>query len=222
MEFKSTVLNACEVKFAKQEPGFFTGYGAVFNNLDFKDDIIMPGAFAEVLKIGDPVDVYINHGWLRGELPVGRWNDLQEDTKGLIGEAALMMQMPSAQDAYWSVKGELARGLSIGFVVHPNGYDYNLDGHRIIHRMQKLKEISITTEPANEKTQIVSVKFKNDIEKAETERDIEDLLRETGLNKIEIKALLSRVKNILTGNVAPSDVEAKSMATILDRLKQIG
>lgn len=222
MENKSIPLSDCEIKFATGDKGTFTGYGAVFNNLDFKNDIIMPGAFTDVLKSGDPVDVYINHGWLRGELPVGRWDDLKEDTKGLIGEASLVMQMPSAQDAYWSVKGGLAKGLSIGFLVHPEGYEKKSNGQRIIHRMQTLKEISITTDPANEKTQILNVKFKDDLEKAQTERDIEQLLRDAGLGKWESKAVVSRAKNILMGRDVSQDMEAKSMAAILDRLKQIG
>jgi HK97 family phage prohead protease len=222
MENKSIALKDCELKFASDDQGTFSGYGAIFNNLDFKNDIIMPGAFADVLKSGDPVDLYVNHGWIRGELPVGRWSNLVEDTKGLLGDASVVMQMPSAQDAYWSVKGGLVKGLSIGYKVHPQGFDIKSNGNRVIHRMQYLKEISITTDPANEKVQILSVKFKQDLESAQTERDIEQLLRETGLGNWESKAVVSRARDILLGRETQQDIEAKNMAAILDRLKKIG
>lgn len=65
-------LSDCDIKFAASE-GSFSGYGSVFGVLDSKNDIIMPGAYAEVLKSGGGVPVYVNHGWLRGELHRGHY-----------------------------------------------------------------------------------------------------------------------------------------------------
>lgn len=220
MEHKSISLTHCDIKFAASE-GAFSGYGSIFGNLDSKRDIIMPGAFSDVLKTGDPVEVYVNHGWLRGELPIGRWSGLKEDTKGLFGSADLVMQMPTALNAYWAMKSGLVSGLSIGFIADPNTSERKSDGTRIIHRMKALKEISIVTDPANDASRIMNVKFKEDLDGAQSERDIEQLLRDAGLSKWESKAVVSRAKAIFTGRDAQDDVEAKSMTMILEKLQRL-
>lgn len=221
MEHKSLALSDCDIKFAQSE-GSFSGYGSIFGNLDSKKDIIMPGAFAEVLKSGDPVHVYVNHGWLRDELPVGTWTGLQEDTKGLFGDANLVMQMPTATNAYWAMKSGLVNGLSIGFMPDMARTERKSDGTRVIHNIKLLKEISIVTEPANDATRIVSVKFKEELNQCESERDIEQLLRDAGLGKWESKAVVSRAKAIFVGRDAHEDVEAKTAeAAIVARLMRI-
>ncbi len=221
MEHKSLDLADCEIKFAQSE-GAFSGYASVFGNVDSKKDIIMPGAFADVLKSGDPVHVYVNHGWLRDELPVGSWSGLKEDTKGLFGDANLVMQMPTAVNAYWAMKSELVNGLSIGFLPDMSKVERKSDGTRVIHGIKYLKEISIVTNPANDATRIVSVKFKDELGQCESERDIEQLLRDAGLGKWESKAVVSRAKAIFLGRDAQDDAEAKSMdAAILARIQRM-
>jgi HK97 family phage prohead protease len=218
MDYQSLNLKDCELKFASSE-GVVSGYGAVFGNLDSKNDIIMPGAFDAVLKSGDPVDLYINHGWLRGELPVGRWSGLRQDTKGLLGDAGLIMQMPAAQNAYWAVKSGLASGFSIGFV--PGEVERKNNGARIIHTVKLLKEISITTDPCNERAQITNVKFKEELDSAQTERDIERLLRDAGLSNWESKSIISRAKAIFSEREAPPEVPDPVMALALDKLQRL-
>lgn len=220
MEHKSIDLTVCEIKFAQSE-GSFSGYCSVFGNLDSKNDIIMPGAYDDVLKSGDPVAVYVNHGWLRGELPIGSWNELKQDTKGLFGSAELVMQMPSAINAYWAMKSGLVNGLSIGFLPDEKFIEKKSNGTRVIHKIKVLRETSIVTDPANDATRIVSVKFKDELEQCGTERDIEQLLRDAGLTKWESKAVISRAKVIFTGRDAQEDTEAKNMTMILERLKKI-
>lgn len=221
MEHKSLALADCDIKFAASE-GRFSGYGSVFGNLDHKNDIIMPGAYDDVLKSGDPVAVYVNHGWLRGELPIGSWSDLKQDTKGLFGDANLVMQMPTAINAYWAMKSGLVSGLSIGFLPDPKSTERKADGTRVIHKIKHLKEISIVTDPANDASRVVSVKFRDALEEADSERDIEQLLRDAGLSKWESKAVISRAKAIFSGRDAHEDApDAKTTALILDRIKKI-
>ena len=223
MEHKSVLLTDCDIKFAPSE-GAFSGYGSIFGNLDSKNDIIMPGAYDDVLKSGDPVAVYVNHGWLRGELPVGSWNGLKQDTKGLFGNAELVMQMPSAVNAYWAMKSKLVTGLSIGFMPDPQGTERKSDGTRLIHKIKVLKEISIVTDPANDATRITSVKFKDDnIEQIETIREFESFLRDAGgFTKGAAQALTARAKELFNlRDAGESDKEAKAMAEILDRLQRI-
>ena len=225
METKTLGLDQCGLKFASTE-GRFSGYGSVFGVVDSHKDIIMPGAFADVIKSGNPVHVYVNHGWLRGELPVGKWADLNEDSVGLAGNADLVMQMPSAANGYWAAKSGLVSGLSIGYLPDPAGVERRQDGVRVIHRMKALKEISIVTDPSNQQARITDVKSAEllaAIEEVKTVRDLESFLRDAGgLSKGAAEALVARVKSVLgVGEPSPQDDETKAAAELLERFNRI-
>jgi uncharacterized protein len=226
METKSLTLEDCSIKFAAAE-GTFTGYGSVFGVVDSHKDIIMPGAFAEVIKSGAPVHVYVNHGWLRGELPVGKWDGLAEDSKGLVGDASLQMKMPQAVNAYWAVKGQLVNGLSIGYLPDPAGIERRQDGVRVIHRMKALREISIVTDPSNAQAQITDVKsgeLLRAIEDIKTIRDLESMLRDAaGFTKAAATALVSRAKTVLAGEGDPAaqSAEARALSELTERLRRL-
>jgi uncharacterized protein len=223
VEIKSLSLSDCAIKFSAAE-GRFRGYGSVFGVIDTHKDLIMPGAYAEVIKSGDPVHTYVNHGWMRGELPVGKWEGLAEDQMGLIGDAGLEMKMPNAANAYWAVKGGLVSGLSIGYVADPAGIERRSDGVRVIHRMKRLREISIVTDPSNVYAQVTDVKAADLIEainEIQTIRDLESLLRDAaGLTKGAAVALVARAKVVL-GAGEPHDAQAKAMQAIADRIQRL-
>ena len=98
-------LSECDIKFASFE-GTFSGYGSVFGNVDSKNDIVAPGAYAEVLKSGEKIPVYVNHGWLDGKLPVGSWSGLKEDDRGLFGDASLKSDKTIPMNAQCTVFAE--------------------------------------------------------------------------------------------------------------------
>ncbi|SDA29211.1 hypothetical protein SAMN05216315_14217 [Nitrosospira sp. Nsp18] len=202
-------LNKCDLKFANTE-GEFTGYGSVFGVLDSKNDVIMPGAYAEVLKSSESVKVYVNHGWMRGELPIGTWSGLKEDGRGLKGTAGLVMQMPSAVNAYWSIKSGLVSGLSVAIMPDHNSIERRADGARVIHNIKALKEISIVTDPANDESRVLDVKFSEEIEKVGSIREFECLLRDVGgLDRGTAKQLVTKAKELFAQRDAGDDVRAK-------------
>ena len=203
-------LSECDIKFAASE-GTFSGYGSVFGNVDSYDDVIMAGAYSEVLKKDQAVPVYVNHGWLDGKLPVGSWSGLKEDDRGLFGDASLVMKMPSAIDAYWGIKSGLVSGLSVAIVPDPEYTEYRADGIRIIRKIKMLKEISIVNEPANAEARVFSVKAAEEIGRIETVRDFERLLRDVGaFNKATAKQLVAKAKDIFRQRDADEDAEAQS------------
>lgn len=205
-------LSDADIKFAASE-GSFSGYGSVFGVLDSKNDIIMPGAYAEVLKSGAQVPVYVNHGWLRGDLPVGTWADLKEDDRGLYGQAGLVMQMPSAVNAYWGMKSGLVTGLSVAIIPDSKATERRSDGARVIHRIKAMKEISIVTEPANGESRIVDVKFGEELEKVETIRDFERLLRDVGaFDQASAKSLTAKARELFTQRDVADEVAQKQAA----------
>lgn len=217
-------IQACELKFAASAEGSFSGYGSVFGNVDSKNDIMMPGAYADVLSSGAPVDVYINHDWRADQLPIGRWSDLKEDERGLRGTADLVMQMSRASDAYHAMRAGLVSGLSVAFLPDPKGINRRSDGVREIHRVKMLKEISIVTDPANPAAQVTSLKFADgmdmleEIEKVATIREFESFLRDAGgLTKGAAQALTARAKDVFVERDADVDPEAKQIAALADR-----
>lgn len=216
-------LNNCDIKFAAAK-GDFSGYGSVFGNVDSKNDIIMPGAYAEVLKAADGVPLYVNHGWLRDALPVGKWSGLKEDDRGLFGDASLVMQMPSAVDAYWGMKSGLVTGLSVAILPDAKATERRPDGVRVIHRIKALKEISIVTDPANEAARVTDIKTADEVEQIETIRDFERFLRDAGgLTKGATEALVARAKIIFgRGEPGKQEIDAKAMSeltAVMHRLK---
>ncbi|KQT37687.1 HK97 family phage prohead protease [Methylophilus sp. Leaf414] len=214
-------LDKCDIKFAETE-GTFSGYGNVFNVVDSKNEIVMPGAFAKVIKAGDPVDLYVNHGWLKGQLPIGSWTDLKEDHYGLFGQSSIVMEMTTGRDAYWAVKRNLVKGLSIGARPSKNGVEINTKGQRLIHEYEYLKEISIVGAPANHLSEVTSIKFDGDeIKSIETIKDFEHYLRDVGnLSRDHAKMLVAQAKIILNQREADNGLDQKSVDLLAERLSK--
>jgi HK97 family phage prohead protease len=82
-----------EVKLAGGDTGTFEGYGAVFGNVDSYGDVIAKGAFAGSLreweKRGKFPPMLLQHGGgmfgggASDQLPVGKWEHMEERSKGL-------------------------------------------------------------------------------------------------------------------------------------------
>lgn len=77
------------------QSGAFSGYGAVFNNLDSHKDIISPGAFTDSLARheakGTLPGLYVEHSAFTGgdPLPVGVWTKMAQDQHGLRVEGKI-------------------------------------------------------------------------------------------------------------------------------------
>ena len=71
-----------------EEQGIFSGYGAVFGNVDSGGDIIEPGAFTKTIAEGwERVKILALHNdsWL----PIGKPIELREDSNGLYIKAKI-------------------------------------------------------------------------------------------------------------------------------------
>lgn len=149
-----------DVKFAASEDKTdlsFTGYGAVFDNIDAYGDVIEKGAFAKSLKSGDTPLMFLNHNLY--SLPIGRWTKLSEDSVGLKAEGSFL-DTADGRDTYTASKAGAITGLSIGFrpleVELTNSK--SADEPRRIIKSVDLLEISVVTFPANGKARIGDVK----------------------------------------------------------------
>lgn len=191
---KTLAFDEAEIKFSGDgTQGIFEGYASVFSNTDSDGDIILPGAFKSVLANQKrKVAMFYNHrAW---ELPVGKWDHMEEDSKGLLVRGQLTPGHSGAQDLKAAMKHGTVEGMSVGFGCVHEDFDVTSSG-RIFKNISMLREISICTFPANEQAQVSSLKS---VDGLSTIRDVEDWLRESvGLSKSEALGFISRFKSAI-------------------------
>jgi HK97 family phage prohead protease len=172
-----------EVKFAGTENDMsFSGYGAVFGNVDSYGDVIAPGAFKDTLAraktTNDWPAMLSQHGSFLGgqdNVPVGVWTGMHEDTKGLVVEGKLA-PTPRGQELYQLMKMQprpALNGLSIGYVAKEWSARSRPEEPRRTLKKVDLMEVSIVTMPANPKARVTQVK-------SGSIREFEAFLRDAG------------------------------------------
>lgn len=217
-----------ELKFASSGGSMtFTGYGAVFGNIDAYGDVIAPGAFADTLadtrKSGNWPALLLQHGggFLGGSAedmtPIGVITDLSEDGHGLKMDAKLA-DTARGRDAYTLMKMEprpAINGLSIGYIAKESVPRSKPEEPRRTLKRIDLIEVSLVTFPANGKARVGSVKSINEIEDLS---GIESFLREVGgISRSEAKALCSRMLGLARREVANPDDSAALLASLKRR-----
>lgn len=178
-----------EFKFSEEsgKAGTFSGYGAIFGNVDSYGDVIEKGAFKNSLREwegkGKLPPMLLQHGGFFGPvddlLPVGKWTSMEENSKGLKVEGELFaLGTERGTYLYEGMKSGTIDGLSIGY----RAKKYTIgtkptEPARTLHEID-LRELSIVTFPANDKARIGGVKA--EIDAINTLSDAESFLREAG------------------------------------------
>ena len=206
MEHKLFSLEAAEVKFAADKPGFFAGYASKFHGVDAHGDTILPGAYAKTLEGRTrPVQMRWNH---RGPV-IGKFTTIKEDGVGLYVEGELTPGHSVAEDARASMKHGAVTGLSIGYRIPEGGSEKSEHGGRLLKQID-LVEISVVESPADVNAQISSVK--SAIEDSGSLKDIEAILRDAGgFSRADACALVARVKSMQQSD---SDAEDDVLAAL--------
>lgn len=203
---------------AVQEDGFFSGYGAVFGNVDWYNDVILPGAFAKSLEKWAEKNkmppVLWNHN--DGE-PIGVYTSIYEDEKGLFVEGRLLIDdVPRAKSTHALLKAGAIDGLSIGYKTKKANQQTN--GIRELIELD-LGEISIVTMPANEESLITSVKSKLEEGELPSLSEFEKFLRESGFSKSQATAIAGKGLRHLLSESEDEKFQAKSISNALNILK---
>ncbi|QCP88105.1 HK97 family phage prohead protease [Cereibacter sphaeroides] len=177
---------ALELK-ALTDEGTVEGYAAIFGNVDNGGDKIAPGAFVEGMakarQSGRSIKMLWNHDPYQ---PIGVWEDLAEDAKGLWGKGRLVLEVPKAREVHALMKADVIGGLSIGYRTREAEPDGNV---RVIKKAD-LFEISPVTFPMNERAKISAVKSErmdevvNKLKAGDrlTEREFELMVKGLGLS----------------------------------------
>ncbi|WP_411033833.1 HK97 family phage prohead protease [Shinella sp. BYT-45] len=208
-----------EVK-AVGDDGSFSGYGSVFGVVDSYKEVVAPGAFseslAELAAKGRPIPVLWQH---QGSAPIGVWDTLEEDEKGLHGTGTLLVEhVALAREAQALMKARAVTGLSIGYWVRESSYDEKT-GIRTLTRLD-LVEVSIVTFPANDEARIDAIKMKLAHGELPTITEFERFLREAGFSKTKAAVVANRgLAHLLrseSGSAGEKRAEIEQMKTILD------
>lgn len=223
---QNLTCNLRELKFAADEGAqamSFTGYGAVFGNVDSYGDVIEAGAFSKFLadvKAGNqpwPAMLSQHGGWQMSAedmTPIGVWTDFAEDGHGLKVTGQLA-DTPRGLEMYKLMKMSprpAIDGMSIGYIAkewEPRSKPE--DPKRKLKRID-LIEVSLVTRPANGKARVESVK--NDW----TERDFERLLtRDAGLSRSEALVVINQGFKSL---IAMRDAGSAELAELYEAVKR--
>jgi uncharacterized protein len=207
LQTKQIPLSQCEFKFTG-DTGQFEGYASVFNGVDSHGDTILPGAFKHVQTMPK---MFFNHDW--DSIPIGKYEGMSEDSKGLHMKGSFTLDIPKAKDVYAAMKAGTLDGMSIGGWMRKGDYEPT-DGHgRIIKKWSELVEVSVVTFPSDKSARISSLKSEEF--GFETVRDFERFLRDVGFTRNEALALVSKTRKLFQGE--PED----AMKPVLAKLEQL-
>jgi HK97 family phage prohead protease len=183
------MFDRIEVKFAADEvteKGVFTGYGAVFGNVDSYGDVIAKGAFKASLKSWKaekrlPPMLSQHGGWMMGDMdaiPIGVWEEMAEDDHGLAVKGRLInLDTERGKTLYGAIKEDTMGGMSIGYRAKKFSLGTKPTEPRRTLEEIDLVEVSVVTFPANDRAKIESVKNGGQIT---TIRAFESFLRDAG------------------------------------------
>lgn len=188
------VLEGAEAKFMPldlksiSEDGVFEGYASLFGREDLGRDVVVRGAFAESLaqRGARGVRMLFQHDPAQ---PIGVWDELNEDAKGLHARGRLTVDVAKAREVMSLMKAGALDGLSIGF----KALKAKRDGRSGVRRLEKvdLWEISVVTFPMLPDARVASLKQRPFAGRVPTERAFERwLTRDAGLTRTEARALM--------------------------------
>lgn len=208
-----------EIK-AVQEDGFFSGYGAVFGNVDWYNDVILPGAFSKTLEEWALKNKFPPVLWNHNDSePIGVYTKIYEDAKGLYVEGRLLINdVPRAKSTHALLKAGAIDGLSIGYITKKANKQTN--GIRELVELG-LGEISIVTTPANEESLITSVKSKLEGGELPSLPEFEKFLRESGFSKSQATAIAGKGLRHLLSESEDEIQQANSISSALNILKGV-
>ena len=139
------------------EEGIFNGYGSIFGNKDLGNDIVEKGAFLKSLndRGARGVKLLWQH---KTDKPIGVFEEIQEDSKGLKVKGKLALGTQGGKEAYELMKMGALDGMSIGYRADPAKQKYDEKNKRRLLKELDLMEISLVTFPMNPRAKIQAVK----------------------------------------------------------------
>lgn len=189
--------------------GTFSGYAAVFGNIDLGYDVIEPGAFKSAKTTTDgKLRIAIDHNLkqLAGKA------SFRQDDKGLWVEGQLSLGVSYVKDAYQLMRDGVLDGLSVGFDIMRDGADYEERSGKFVRviKAAQLWEFSLVAFGMNPLAKVETVK---------SIRDFEAQLRGLGYSQTEAKALASGGFKSLGDHRDGGNLDSETLADALQSIK---
>jgi HK97 family phage prohead protease len=155
IEHKFTALDLKRV----EADGTFSGYASLFHVEDMGRDIVLPGAFRDSLRQRGAAGIKLLYQHNPAE-PIGIWDSLSEDSRGLLAKGRLMLAVARAREVLALMRAGALDGLSIGF----RAVTGQRDAKTGIRRLASIDlwEISIVTFPLLPEARVAHVKSDTD------------------------------------------------------------
>jgi uncharacterized protein len=216
-------IRLIETKASGETPGRFSGYGAVFGNVDATGDVIQAGAFAETLgewkQRAKWPPMLLQHGGgvfgggAEDMLPVGEWLDMEENRRGLKVDGQLFaLGTEKGQYIYEGLKAGVLDGLSIGFQTRESVTGTRAgEPDRILTNLD-LWEVSIVTFPANPKARVTAVKALTLDTLRGLEESLHEDLRDAGFSRADAKRVVATIRKYLQRDAGEPEREQRDAA----------
>ncbi|EMI9072080.1 HK97 family phage prohead protease [Acinetobacter baumannii] len=204
-----------------QEDGFFSGYLAVFNNIDSHGDVIRKGAFLKTIEEWNSKGKYPAIFWNHDpDEPIGVFTLMREDEKGLYVEGRLLISdIVRAKSTYALMKVKAIDGMSIGYITIQATHDPQTMIRELLEL--ELVEGSIVAFPSNPNSLISSVKSKLQDGELPSLPEFEKFLRESGFSKTQATVIASKGLRHLLSESEGENEKAKSISNALNILRGI-
>lgn len=128
-----------------KEGAEIVGYASLFGAEDQGGDVVQRGAYsaslAKLASAGRSVKMLWQHDPTR---PIGVWDDVREDGRGLLVRGRLLLEVQAAREAHSLLKAGAIDGLSIGYRTVRS--EKAAEGRRLLHEIE-LWEVSLVTFP---------------------------------------------------------------------------
>src|SRR3569832_532598 len=136
----------------------FEGYASLFHVADGAGDTVVPGAFQRSLARRPPARVRMLYQHIAHE-PIGIWEEIREDQRGLYVRGRLATDSDRARDVAALIRAGALDGLSIGFKTIRARRDAATHTRSLIKI--ELWEISVVTFPLLAGNKVTTNKKKN-------------------------------------------------------------
>lgn len=168
--------------------GAFEGYASLFGREDLGRDVVVRGAFSDSLAMRGARGIRMLFQHDPGQ-PIGVWDEIREDAKGLFARGRLMADVARAREVLSLMRAGALDGLSIGF----KALKARRDAKSGVRRLEKIDlwEISIVTFPMLPDARVARLKTLSVGGGVPTEREMERwLTRDGGLTRLQARALM--------------------------------
>ena len=202
-----------ELKSFDQTTGEFSGYAAVFGNVDLLGDICHQGCFKSALETWANRETMPRVRWRHG-LSIGHISEIQEDSQGLFVKGKIWLD--NADDIAWWETVKTIHSLSMSFGFWAIDYEIK-DNIRHLYTVELDDDITLTVDPVNPESKVIEAKS-SDLENNRSTpgiRQTELILRDAGFSRKEAKSLLA---NGYT--VAQRDVD-QSLENVADQVSNL-